>query len=336
MTGTDRAPEAELDLVVTRRTDEADGVVSLVLRRPDGGDLPVWEPGAHVDLLLDGRDAAAGASGQAGPEGLTRPYSLCSSPGDRGTWRIAVLREPAGRGGSAHVHDRLAEGDTVRVRGPRNHFELAPSPAYLFLAGGIGITPLVPMVEEAERHGRTWELVYGGRALGSMAFREELRGRYGDRVRPWPEETHGLLDLDTLLGTPRPGTLVYCCGPEPLLKAVEEACRKWPEGALRVERFTPGERTAPVRDGTFEIDLARTGRTLAVPPGKSVLDVVEAAGVEVLTSCREGTCGTCETEVLAGEVDHRDSLLTPAERAANDTMMICVSRAACPKLVLDL
>ncbi|MFF2846480.1 PDR/VanB family oxidoreductase [Streptomyces sp. NPDC058001] len=336
MTSTDPAPEAELTLVVVRRTDEADGVVSLVLRRPDGGDLPVWEPGAHVDLLLDVRDAPAGDAGRSGPEGLTRQYSLCSSPGDRGAWRIAVLREPAGRGGSAHVHDRLAEGDTVRVRGPRNHFALEPSPTYLFLAGGIGITPLVPMLAEAERHGRAWQLVYGGRGLASMAFREELRSRYGDRVRLWPEETRGLIDLESLLGTPSPGTLVYCCGPEPLLRAVEEACRKWPEGALHVERFTPREQTAPVLDGTFEIDLARTGITLAVPPDTSVLDVVEAAGVQVLTSCREGTCGTCETEVLAGEIDHRDSLLTVAERAANDTMMICVSRAACPKLVLDL
>ncbi|MEV5350188.1 PDR/VanB family oxidoreductase [Streptomyces achromogenes] len=322
MPGNTTAPEAELDLVVVRRADEADGVVSLDLRRADGAPLPAWTPGAHIDLVL-------------APD-LVRQYSLCSSPRDTRVWRVAVLREKEGRGGSLHVHDELSEGDPVRVRGPRNHFPLEDAGTYLFIAGGIGITPIVPMLECAEQRGSAWELVYGGRTLASMAFREALVTRYGERVRVRPEDVYGLLDLDALLGTPRPGTLVYCCGPEPLLKAVEERCAGWPAGTLHVERFTPREPQAPLRDGAFEVELARTGVTVAVPPDTSVLRAVEEAGVPVLSSCREGTCGTCETTVLDGRVDHRDSLLTPAEQEAHDTMMICVSRAAGPKLVLDL
>ncbi|MEU7088816.1 PDR/VanB family oxidoreductase [Streptomyces achromogenes] len=322
MPGNTTAPEAELDLVVVRRADEADGVVSLDLRRADGAPLPAWTPGAHIDLVL-------------APD-LVRQYSLCSSPRDTRVWRVAVLREKGGRGGSLHVHDELSEGDPVRVRGPRNHFPLEDAGTYLFIAGGIGITPIVPMLERAEQQGSAWELVYGGRTLASMAFREALVTRYGERVRVRPEDVYGLLGLDALLGTPRPGTLVYCCGPEPLLKAVEERCAGWPAGTLHVERFTPREPQAPLRDGAFEVELARTGVTVAVPPDTSVLRAVEEAGVSVLSSCREGTCGTCETTVLDGRVDHRDSLLTPAEQEAHDTMMICVSRAAGPKLVLDL
>ncbi|MFF4710629.1 PDR/VanB family oxidoreductase [Streptomyces eurythermus] len=322
MPGNTTALEAALDLVVARRTDEADGVVSLDLRRADDAPLPAWTPGAHIDLVL-------------APD-LVRQYSLCSSPEDSRVWRVAVLREEDGRGGSLHVHDKLSEGDPVRVRGPRNHFPLEGAEKYLFIAGGIGITPIVPMLERAERQGRAWELVYGGRTLASMAFRDALVTRYGERVRVRPEDVYGLLDLDTLLGTPRPGTLVYCCGPEPLLEAVEQRCADWPAGTLHVERFTPRDPQAPVRDGAFEVELARSGITVTVPPGESVLRAVEEAGVQILSSCREGTCGTCETTVLEGTVDHRDSLLTPAEREAHDTMMICVSRAACPRLVLDL
>ncbi|MFF9020311.1 PDR/VanB family oxidoreductase [Streptomyces eurythermus] len=316
------ALEAGLDLVVVRRTDEADGVVSLDLRRADDAPLPSWTPGAHIDLVL-------------APD-LVRQYSLCSSPEDTRVWRVAVLREREGRGGSLHVHEGLSEGDQVRVRGPRNHFPLEGAERYLFIAGGIGITPILPMLERAERQGSAWELVYGGRTLASMAFRDALVARYGERVRVRPEDVYGLLDLDALLGTPRPGTLVYCCGPEPLLKAVEERCADWPAGTLHVERFAPKEPQPPLRDGAFEVELARSGVTVSVPPDKSVLRAVEEAGVRVLSSCREGTCGTCETTVLDGTVDHRDSLLTPAEQEAHDTMMICVSRAACPRLVLDL
>ncbi|WP_182903465.1 PDR/VanB family oxidoreductase [Microbispora sp. H10830] len=323
--------EPELDVKVAGKVPVAEGVVLLRLVRPDGGPLPVWTPGAHVDLLL-------------GP-GLVRQYSLCGDPGDPSVFQVAVLRETGGRGGSAYVHDRLAEGDTIRVRGPRNRFGLAESPRYLFVAGGIGITPILPMIEEAARRGCDWRLVYGGRTRTSMAFADRLVRQHPGRVELCPQDETGLLDLDALLGVPRADTLVYCCGPEPLLAAAQERCASWPKGALRVERFVPAARNgAGTADGTadgtaegaFEVELALTGTTLTVPEGRSILEVVEEAGVAVLSSCREGTCGTCETAVLGGVPDHRDDLLTEEEREAGDVMFICVSRARSDRLVLEL
>ncbi len=307
----------EAELIVQRREFAAEGVLALTLRHPLGEPLPAWEPGAHVDVLL-------------GP-GLERQYSLCGDPADRSAWRIAVLREPAGRGGSAHVHEQLGEDAKVRVRGPRNNFRLEPAPRYRFVAGGIGITPLLPMLAAAEAAGAEWTLLYGGRTRGSMAFAEEL-GRYGDRVTFAPEDETGLLDLPSVLDDVPAGTLVYCCGPGPLLDAVEARC---PSGVLRVERFQPKEQETG-GNTAFEVELARSGRTLTVAPDVSVLDAVRDAGVEVLYSCTEGTCGTCETDVLDGEPDHRDSVLTDDERAAGETMLICVSRCRGGRLVLDL
>ncbi|MET8248963.1 PDR/VanB family oxidoreductase [Streptomyces sp. NPDC005202] len=307
----------EAELVVDRRDAAADGVLGLTLRHPLGEQLPAWEPGAHIDVVL-------------GPE-LERQYSLCGDPGDRTAWRIAVLREPAGRGGSAHVHEQVGQGDKIRVRGPRNHFRLEPAARYRFVAGGIGITPVLPMLAAAEAAGAEWSLLYGGRTRNSMAFTEEL-GRYGDRVTIAPQDETGLLDLGSVLDDIPEGTLVYCCGPGPLLDAVEERC---PAGVLRVERFQPKAQRADENAG-FEVVLAQSGRTLTVPPDVSVLDTVRAAGVEVLYSCTEGTCGTCETDVLEGTPDHRDSVLTDEERAAGETMMICVSRCRGGRLVLDL
>ncbi|MET7683545.1 PDR/VanB family oxidoreductase [Streptomyces sp. NPDC005423] len=307
----------ESELVVHSREVVADGVLALTLRHPSGEPLPDWEPGAHIDVVL-------------GP-GLERQYSLCGDPADRASWRIAVLREPAGRGGSAHVHERLAPGDSVLVRGPRNHFRLEPAPRYRFVAGGIGITPVLPMLAAAEAAGADWTLLYGGRTRNSLAFIGEL-ARYGDRVTLAPQDETGLLDLASVAVDAGDGTLVYCCGPGPLLDAVEARC---PASVLRVERFRPTVQ-ATGGDGEFEVELALSGRTLTVPAGVSVLDTVRAAGVEVLFSCAEGTCGTCETDVLEGTPDHRDSVLTDAEREAGETMLICVSRCRGKRLVLGL
>jgi ferredoxin-NADP reductase len=304
---------------ISRRTPVAKGVVALELRSAGGRDLPAWSPGAHVDVHLS--------------PGLTRQYSLCGDPADRSVWRIAVRREEPGRGGSQHVHDRLAEQDLIEVGEPRNHFPLRPAPRYLFLAGGIGITPILPMLAAA---GAPWELHYAGRTAESMPFREQLLAAHGDRVTVYPEDERGRIDLDSLLSRHEPGTLVYCCGPDGMLRAVEEACGRWPGRPLHVERFTPQEAVTSGPRAEFEIELADSGRTLTVPADRSILDVVEAAGISVLSSCREGTCGTCETPVLAGTVDHRDSLLTDEERAANDTIFLCVSRAAGPRLILGL
>ncbi|MFF7650465.1 PDR/VanB family oxidoreductase [Streptomyces sp. NPDC007983] len=310
-------------LLVAARADAAQDVVTLTLRHPAGRELPGWEPGAHVDLVLG--------------DGLIRQYSLCGDPADHTSWRIAVLRAPDGRGGSARVHDTLTEGARVRVRGPRNHFALRPAARYLFVAGGIGITPILPMAAAAEAAGADWTLLYGGRTRASMAFADQLADAYGGKVRLVPQDEAGLLDLAAYLAEPDPGTLVYCCGPEPLLRVAEERCRAWPPGALRTERFQPRPADAESADsGGFEVVLDRSGRSLTVEPGQSVLRTLEEAGVPVLYSCEEGTCGTCETDVIEGEVEHRDSVLTDEERASGETMMICVSRCRGPKLVLDL
>ncbi|MER5265461.1 PDR/VanB family oxidoreductase [Actinosynnema sp. NPDC002837] len=307
------AEHVEFDVLVERKEFIADGVVRLTLRHPAGEPLPAWEPGAHVDLVL-------------GPD-LVRQYSLCGDPADRSALQVAVLHEPAGRGGSRYVHSTLGEGSAVRVRGPRNQFPLVAAERYLFVAGGIGITPIVPMIRAVADRSASWRLLYGGRTRSSMAFAGELRDRYGDRVVVRPQDETGLLELDSFLEA---DVEIYCCGPEPLLAAVEQRS----PARLHVERFTPraveGPRTS------FEVELARSGRTLVVPEGESVLYAVEEAGIAVLSSCREGTCGTCETGVLAGVPDHRDSVLDEGERAACDVMMICVSRSRSPRLVLDL
>ncbi|GAA1810391.1 oxidoreductase [Planosporangium flavigriseum] len=315
------ASDFEAEVVVAALRAEADGVVGVDLALPGGAALPPWTPGAHIDVEL--------------PGGLTRQYSLCGEPADPSRWRLGVLREADGRGGSRWLADQLTVGTVLRVRGPRNNFPLHPAARYVLVAGGIGITPILPMIRAAEAAGADWVLHYGGRTRASMAFLDELAG-YGDRVRIHPQDETGLLDLDAILGAPAADTLVYCCGPTGLLDAVSERCREWPAGSLHVERFTA---VAVVPDGEetgFEVVCERSGLTVTVPPELSILEAVENAGVSVLSSCTEGICGTCETTVLDGEPDHRDCLLTDDEKAAGDTMLICVSRCRGARLVLDL
>jgi ferredoxin-NADP reductase len=313
--------EQEGDLVVEAVDLVATGVVAITLVDPDGGSLPAWTPGAHVDLVL-------------APD-LIRQYSLCGDPADTRTLRIAVLREPEGRGGSVHVHEKLTPGTTVRVRGPRNHFPLAGSSRYLFVAGGIGITPLLPMMAEATVAGARWTLVYVGRSRASMAFLDELAG-YGDRVQVLPKDEVGRVDLGEVLGPPAEDTLVYGCGPERLLTDLEARCAAWPPGTLQLERLAARAVEPAGTDREFELVLARSGLTVAVPADRSVFDAVQDAGISVLGSCHEGICGTCEQIVLAGEVDHRDSVLSAQEQATNEVMMICVSRSVSARLTLDL
>jgi ferredoxin-NADP reductase len=327
------ASPSRIETVVVGRRDAADGVVELTLAAAAGGPLPAWKPGAHIDLHLD-PDEVGDACGAAA--GLTRQYSLCGDPGDCGTWRIAVLRETAGRGGSARVHDELREGAHLSVSEPRNNFELLAASRYVFIAGGIGITPLLAMIAQAAADGADWSLLYGGRSRSSMAFVDELESAHGAKVAVRPQDEYGLLDLNALLREPDPGALIYACGPGPMLDAVAGASAHWPAGSLRIERFTPIEVGTPQRTESFEVVLARSGLTLTVEPGQSILEVADKAGINVLFSCREGTCGTCETDVLEGTPEHRDSLLTEQERASNETMFICVSRSLGPRLVLDL
>ncbi|MGD9957987.1 PDR/VanB family oxidoreductase [Nocardioides sp.] len=311
--------EFEADVRVSSVSPVADDVVEISFEAHNGSPLPPWTPGAHIDLLLSAD--------------TTRQYSLCGSPADPVRYQVAVLKAPQSRGGSLRVHE-LAAGDELRIRGPRNHFPMLASPRYVFIAGGIGITPMLPMIEAAEAAGATWELHYGGRSLASMAYLDTLAA-YGDRVHLVPQDEKGILDLATILGTPAPQTLVYCCGPEPLLAAVESACTQWPPGALHLERFSAKPRQDEGEDTSFELVLQRSGLTVTVPPEQSVFEAMRAAGVPVLGSCLEGICGTCETGVIEGEVDHRDSVLDEDEQEENDAMMVCVSRCRSARLVLD-
>lgn len=311
----------EIDTVIAEINEEANGIRSLRLASADGEKMPEWTPGAHIDLVLNAD--------------LERQYSLCGDPSDLRTWQVAVLREPTSRGGSEWVHDKLSVGDRLLVRGPRNNFELVDADEYIFIAGGIGITPILPMVAKCEEMNRPWRLVYGGRSESSMAFREIL-GTHDSKVTFWPQDLNGIIDLDTLLGVPLENVAVYCCGPGVLLDAVEERCEGWPAGSLHLERFRPKAGALEGINTAFEVELDFSDMVLTVGPDESIVDVLEAAGVHVPTSCREGTCGTCETVVLDGTPDHRDSFLTDQEKESNEVMMVCCSRAKCNRLVLDL
>jgi ferredoxin-NADP reductase len=317
--------EFTTELVVRQRSTPAEGVVVLDLADPESQDLPPWEPGAHIDLMLG--------------DGLTRQYSLCGDPGDSGVWRVGVLLDPNSRGGSRYVHENLTQGATVRVRGPRNHFPLVDAPTYRFIAGGIGITPIAAMIAAVQSSGSEWTLLYGGRTKASMAFADELAERYPERVTVWPQDERGLLDLASLLKGPEDNTLVYSCGPEPLLAAVEEQCARWPAGTLHIERFAakaPSAEQAAEALDQFEVVCQRSGITLEITANKSILETLEEADVPIMASCYEGVCGTCEARVLEGIPDHRDSMLTEPEKAAGEVMLVCVSRSRTERLVLDL
>ena len=263
---------------------------------------------------------------------LVRQYSLCGEPSDQTWWRIGVLRAPDGRGASAYLHDHVHENAALRARRPHNHFPLRSAERYLFVAGGVGITPIVPMVREVASSGVEWQLMYTARSRSRMAFADELESLGGERVSLYESAERGRLDATALTAHLDPGTAVYACGPEGLLAELERA----PAGgcSLHLERFATSA-ADPAKDTAFEVVLQRTGDAYRVEPGRSVLEVLEEAGVDIDCSCGEGTCGTCETPVLEGEIDHRDAVLTPDERAAGDYMMVCVSRSLSPRLVLD-
>ncbi|KAA1397425.1 PDR/VanB family oxidoreductase [Aeromicrobium ginsengisoli] len=311
-------PTSDLSVRVDGRTDVGADLVVLDLVRADGGALPLWAPGAHVDVLL--------------PSGLVRQYSLCGTEPDH--WRIAVLREAAGRGGSAWLHTNAQAGSVLGIAGPRNHFafEATGAPVVL-IAGGVGITPILPMAVAAVAAGADVVLHYAGHE-GRMAFVDELVALLGDRLVLHVAERGQRLDVDAVLGAAA-GAVVRCCGPAGLVDAAERAAEAYGLD-FHAERFVAEPLSAPVWAGDFEVEMASSGLTVTVPPDRSILEVAEENGVFVLSSCHEGTCGTCETPVLEGDVDHRDSILTPSERERGDLMYICVSRAACPRLVLEL
>lgn len=314
VSGYGRGSTVPRKVLVTGRATPAEGVVEL---RLEGAGLPAWQPGAHIDLVL--------------PSGLVRQYSLCGDPADTGTYTVAtrlIEEEQGGRGGSREVHEQLHDGVEVEIRGPRNRFPLIDSPAYVFVAGGIGVTPVLPMVRAAEAAGAEWRLVYCGRSRATMPYLDEIERLGRDRVTVVAEDESGRPDLG-FLGELPDGTAVYCCGPDGLMDAVGAAM---PEGrAARFERFSAAATTG----GTaFEVELRRSGRTVAVAADQSVLEAVREELPGITYSCRQGFCGTCQQRVLEGEIEHRDELLTDAERG--DSMLICVSRCAGKRLVLDL
>lgn len=312
--------ETVMNVEISRVERVASEVLALELSALDGAELPSWEPGSHVDLVL--------------PNGLVRQYSLCGDRADRSTYRVAVLREQDGTGGSAFVHQSIAVGDRIEIRGPRNNFDLRDAPAYLFVAGGIGITAILPMVVEAHQRGAEWSLMYIGRQEERLAFLPDIAALPPERVRVIATERDGRPPMELILGGAQPGALLYACGPAGLLSALSAS--SWPEDTIHLERFEPDAAALAAPREAFEVRLTEANVTLAVPAEKSVLDVVEEAGISWPYSCREGTCGTCETRIVAGIADHRDAILTPAERKLNEYMMICVSRAISPSLELEI
>jgi tetrachlorobenzoquinone reductase len=306
-------------VVVASRVPLTSGVLELHLRGVDGAVLPNWSPGAHIGLHL--------------PNGMVREYSLVSDPTDCTRWVVAVAREPRSRGGSAFVHDQLATGSVIEVDGPKNHFLLEPAERFVLVAGGIGVTPLVPIADHLDLLGLEWTMLYSGRSRTEMAYVDRLCGRFGDQVTVHADDTAGgRPPLAAFLPDATGAGLVYCCGPEGLVSAVSEIV---PADRLRVERFQAPARPERTKS-SFEVVLAHSGQRIEVGGSESLLDALQRAGVQVPRSCTEGICGTCEVGVLDGEVDHRDFLLTPRERARHDVMMACVSRARTPRLRLDL
>lgn len=315
--------DRRIPVVVTgRRLEAADeDVVSLRLAAPDRRDLPRWRPGAHLDIEL--------------PSGRLRQYSLNGDPTSTREYRIAVRRIPGGAG-SNEMH-ALPVGTPLLVRGPRNAFPFAapgygsPARRVRFVAGGIGITPILPMMRLAETLGIDWSMVYTGRALDTLPFLDEVR-RFGDRVTVRTDDRYGLPTAGELLGGTGPGTAVYCCGPTPMVSSIAEMVRGIPEVELHSERFS----APPIVNGEpFEIQLGTGGAVIGVPADRSALDALLEHRPDQPYSCRQGFCRTCKVRVAAGVPDHRDHVLTPAERDHGD-LLVCVSRCAGGRLVLDL
>lgn len=315
-----------LDIVDREVVAVDENVIALTFAAPDKAILPEWRPGAHLDLLL--------------PSGRMREYSLCGDPGDRRTYRIAVRRIPEGGGGSIEVHERLRVGDSIQIKGPRNAFPLvlpgfgSPSQRLRFVAAGIGITPILPMLAMADRYGLDWSMVYSGRSADSIPFIDEL-AKYGDKVTVRTDDVDGLPTMADLVG-PVPDTdaelAVYCCGPVPMLENLRVHLAERADIELHFERFSP----PPILDGTeFTVTVGSTGHDETVAADESVLTALRRVNPAVPYSCQQGFCGTCRMKTTAGEVDHRDSILTRAERDEG-WFLPCVSRCDSESLTVDM
>ena len=316
----------ELNVKVLAKTEEAEGICSFELAALPGETLPPFEAGAHIDVHV--------------APGLVRQYSLCNDPTETQRWRIAVLHEPASRGGSAGMHSLVNAGDTLRISTPRNLFGLAPRGPSLLMAGGIGITPLLAMAQVLHREGRSFHLHCCARTASRLAFRRWIMDAPFARHASFhldDGDAAQKLDAEAVLRDAAPNTHLYVCGPGGFMDHVLGTARRlgWPEERLHREYFAAGPVDASA-DQAFDIALARQGKRFSIPAGKSVLEVLLAAGVDIPSSCEAGVCGTCLTRVLDGTPDHRDSFLTDEERRANDQFTPCCSRSRSPVLVLDL
>lgn len=301
--------------VVTKRQLVAPDVVVLTLAAPDGGLLPSWTPGGHIDVVL--------------PSGRRRQYSLCGPPGRRTDYRIAVRRIAGGGGGSIEMHDAFDVGARCEFEGPRNAFYLGSAERdVLFVIGGIGVTPILPMIQVAQQRGINWRAIYAGRSREYMPFLDEVVAVAPDRVTIWADDEHGrCAAVDDLLVGAGPATAVYVCGPTGMLDAVRFARNEHADAPLHYERFSP----PPVVDGDpFELELARSKRLLDVPANRSALEVMRDLEPTTPYSCQQGFCGTCKVKVLAGQVDHRGRTAV-----GDDEMLVCVSRAKAGRLVID-
>jgi vanillate O-demethylase ferredoxin subunit len=312
---------------VARKAQEATDICSLELVATDGGKLPEFTAGSHVDVHL--------------PGGLTRPYSLCNNPSETHRYVLGVLREPTSRGGSLAVHNTVQEGDLLHISAPKNHFAMAPdAKRSLLLAGGIGITPILSMAEHLSAGAADFSMHYSTRSAGRTAFHARIAAAdFADQVQHHFDDGDAAqkLDLAAVLAAPQTGTHLYVCGPKGFMDAVLGTARAqgWPEAQLHSEFFS-AEVVHLETDATFEVKIASTGKVVVVPKDQTVVQALAAAGVEILTSCEQGVCGTCLTRVLEGTPDHKDSYLLPEEQAANDQFMPCCSRSKTSVLVLDL
>jgi phthalate 4,5-dioxygenase reductase subunit len=315
----DDAPDL-LRLRVTRCEPAARGIQLFELRDPDGAELPPFTPGAHLSVRV--------------PGGALRNYSLCNDCLERDRYVIAVKRDTAGRGGSVSLIDGVAQGAMLEVSHPRNLFELDErAPSYIFVAGGIGITPILSMVHAARRAGKPFRLFYLTRDQAGTAFHAELSGAADIILHHDEGVPENAYDLWPVFEEPTRAH-IYCCGPRPLMDAVRDMTGHWPDKAVHFEDFGSDLVRPRADDTPFQIQLGHGGVVLDVPVGVTILETLRAQGRHLPSSCESGTCGTCRTRYLAGEVDHRDLVLTPAERRGS--LMICVSRAKAGTLVLDL
>lgn len=312
-------------VIVQRITRLTDDTLLLRLVAANGQPLPGWAPGAHVDV-------------ECGSAALSRQYSLCGDPADSQAYEIAVLRDPDSRGGSAWIHEQLKVGERLRLRGPRNHFRFDETGGRaIFIAGGIGITPIAAMARRARQRGMDYRIHYSGSGRARMALLAELQAEHGERLVVHASDEGRRLDLPALLAAPRADTRIYACGPQRMLDALQQCTAHWPEGALCVEHFQTEPPTLdPAREHAFEVELKDSGITLRVRADQTVLSALQGANIDVQCDCTEGLCGSCETRVLGGAIDHRDVVLTRAERERQDRMMVCCSRAQGERLVLEL